>query len=175
MDTKEETFKCSRCNKRFFMNGFHISRLGERQKTCIQCNTNRPKCSHNTRLDRKCNECPPEGRTRYPPKEELDEKAKEEKKQAQLQARRDYYKQKWTETKANPEKLQARREYQKLHRKVLNPEGTKQIIELNIRLSNGDIDIETHRQLRSNVFKDKKCNTTRFLKNQKNEELNKLS
>jgi hypothetical protein len=57
----------------------------------------------------------------------------------------------------------------------LNPEGTKQIIELNIRLSNGDIDIETHRQLRSTVLKDKKYNTTRFLKNQKNEELNKLS
>ena len=33
-----ETSKCSRCKKRYFMNEFRITRLGEHLKTCLDCN-----------------------------------------------------------------------------------------------------------------------------------------
>ena len=59
---QQETFQCSGCHKRFFANGFKVSRLGCRLKTCIECSVRAKakreaqKCEHGRRKDL-CKEC----------------------------------------------------------------------------------------------------------------------
>jgi len=59
---QQETIQCSRCKKRFFEDGFKVTRLGQRNKTCLECNARkkaeleRNKCSHG-RQRSVCCEC----------------------------------------------------------------------------------------------------------------------
>ena len=60
-----ELYSCSRCHKKYYLDGFKTNRLGIRNKTCIQCGEKRKnnikkcepkKCEHN-REKRRCKEC----------------------------------------------------------------------------------------------------------------------
>ena len=37
-DLIADTFQCTRCHKKFYEDGFNVSRLGHRLKTCLECN-----------------------------------------------------------------------------------------------------------------------------------------
>lgn len=37
----QETIKCTQCHKKFYANGFGVSRLGIRFKTCLECTARR--------------------------------------------------------------------------------------------------------------------------------------
>ena len=62
MNIGQETIQCSRCKKRFFEDGFKVSRLGRRNKTCLECNVRakadaeRNKCPHG-RQRNLCRDC----------------------------------------------------------------------------------------------------------------------
>ena len=43
-------FACSGCHKKFYLSGFKVSRLGLRNKTCLECATRRRRPSAPTAL-----------------------------------------------------------------------------------------------------------------------------
>ena len=38
LDSEQTPIQCSGCKKKFFTDGFKVTRLGKRLKTCIECN-----------------------------------------------------------------------------------------------------------------------------------------
>lgn len=62
MEQVQVTIACAGCKKRFFEAGFKVNRLGQRLKTCLECNVRdrakreRSKCQHG-RQRRLCREC----------------------------------------------------------------------------------------------------------------------
>ena len=57
-----EVYSCSRCHKKFYLNGFKINRLGVRNKSCIECSKRGIKSRENNKCEHKkrkneCKEC----------------------------------------------------------------------------------------------------------------------
>lgn len=68
---QKDTIQCTMCKKRFFEDGFKVTRLGRRLKTCLECNARqrerheREKCEHGAARRSVCKTCNPEGYQRH--------------------------------------------------------------------------------------------------------------